>query len=285
MTLDGPLVSTDWLAERLQAPDVVAMDATWYLPPETRDPQADYLAAHIPGALFFDIEGLSDKADPRPHMLAPPEAFADAMSAMGIGDDTTVVVYDAHGLYSAARGWWTLRAMGHDKVAVLDGGLPKWRSEGRPIEAGAPKARPRARFTPRRVDALIGARGDIERILADGSAQIVDARAAARFEGSAPEPRPGLRPGHIPGSRNLPYGALLNADGTLKAPAQLTNIFDAAGIGADRPAVTTCGSGISAAIVTLALEAIGRPSAVYDASWSEWGADPSLPVETGPARR
>lgn len=273
------LVETDWLAEHLEAPDLIVLDGSWHLPSENRDPRAEYDAEHIPGALFFDIDEISDTDNPLPHMLPSPEKFSSRMRKMGVGDGFRVVVYDAAGMFSAARVWWTFRVMGARDVAVLNGGLPKWKSEGRPLEDMAPRARSERHFTARRNAALIRDRGDILSIIDSGSDQIIDARAAARFEGTAPEPRPGLRSGHIPGSKNLPYNVLLNPDGTFKSASQIEEIFKNAGIDATRPIVTSCGSGVTASVLSLALAIIGQPdSAVYDGSWSEWGADESLPI-------
>lgn len=276
------LVETDWLAEHLEAPDLIVIDGSWHLPTANRDPRAEYDAQHIPGALFFDIDEISDTDNPLPHMLPSPEKFSSRMRKMGVGDGLRVVVYDAAGMFSAARVWWTFRVMGARDVAVLNGGLPKWKSEGRPVEDMAPRARSERHFTARRNAALVRDSGDILSIIESGSDQIIDARAAARFEGTAPEPRPGLRSGHIPGSTNLPYDVLLNPDGTFKSASQIEAIFKNAEIDASRPIVTSCGSGVTASILSLALAIIGQPdSAVYDGSWSEWGADENLPI-TGP---
>lgn len=273
------LVETDWLAEHLEAPDLIVLDGSWHLPTANRDPRAEYDAEHIPGALFFDIDEISDTDSPLPHMLPSPEKFSSRMRKMGVGDGLRVVIYDAAGMFSAARVWWTFRVMGARDVAVLNGGLPKWKSEGRPLEDMAPRARSERHFTARRNAALVRDRGDILSIIDSGTDQIIDARAAARFEGTAPEPRPGLRSGHIPGSKNLPYDVLLNPDGTFKSAGQLEAIFQGAGIDATRPIVTSCGSGVTASILSLALAIIGQPdSAVYDGSWSEWGADENLPI-------
>ncbi len=273
------LVETDWLAEHLEAPDLIVLDGSWHLPSANRNPRAEYDAEHIPGALFFDIDEISDTDNPLPHMLPSPEKFSSRMRKMGVGDGFRVVVYDAAGMFSAARVWWTFRVMGARDVAVLNGGLPKWKSEGRPLEDMAPRARSERHFTARRNAALVRDRGDILSIIDSGSDQIIDARAAARFEGTAPEPRPGLRSGHIPGSKNLPYDVLLNPDGTFKSASQIEEIFKNAGIDATKPIVTSCGSGVTASVLSLALAIIGQPdSAVYDGSWSEWGADESLPI-------
>ncbi len=277
------LVSTGWLARHLGAPDLRVLDGTWHMPDSGRDARAEYEAAHIPGARFFDIDEVSDPSSPLPHMAPAPEAFAQRMGALGIGDGDRVVVYDAHGLMSAARVWWLMRAMGVATVAVLDGGLPRWRAEGRPVE-DAPPATQARRLTARRQDDLIADAAAVGRAIEGHGPQIVDARAAARFEGGAPEPRAGLRPGHMPGARNVPFGTLLNPDGTMRPEDALRAVFEAAGVDIDRPAITTCGSGVTAAVLTLALARIGAPDgALYDGSWSEWGAGAARPVATGPA--
>jgi thiosulfate/3-mercaptopyruvate sulfurtransferase len=276
------LVETDWLAEHLDAPDLIIIDASWHLPNVDRDANAEYLAEHIPGAIFFDIDAISDTDSPLPHMLPSPEKFSSRMRKMGIGDGARIVVYDSYGIYSAARVWWTFRVMGHNDVVVLNGGLAKWKSENRPVESGEPPARGERHFTARRNAALVRDREDMVAASSKGTEQIVDARTAARFAGEAPEPRAGLRAGHIPNSTSMPYNVLLNEDGTLKAPPQIKAIFNGAGVSLDKPIVTTCGSGVSAAILSLGLAVAGhKDAAVYDASWSEWGADESLPIETG----
>jgi thiosulfate/3-mercaptopyruvate sulfurtransferase len=279
------LAETDWLAERLDAPDIVVIDATMHLPTTGRDAKAEYLAEHIPEALFFDIDDIADEENPLPHMLPSTVKFASRMKRMGIGDGMRVIAYDSLGLYSAARAWWMFRAMGHNDVAVLNGGLKKWKAEGRPVEEGAPPPRTPRHFTPRFHADLVRDVAEVRALIGTGTTQIVDARSAGRFEGREPDPRPGLRVGHIPSSRNVPYASLVNADGTLKPEAELRAIFAAAGVDAGKPVVASCGSGVTAGIVALALAVLGRPdAAVYDGSWVEWGADPSLPIATGPAR-
>jgi len=282
---DKWLVETDWLASHLDTPGLVVLDGSMHLPTAKRNARAEYLAEHIPAALFFDIDDISDKTSALPHMLPPAELFASRMKKMGIGDGMQVVAYDGEGLYSAARVWWMFRAMGHQDVRVLNGGLKKWKAEGRPLEDGEPRRRSERHFTATLNADLVRDVADVKGLIGSKAAQIVDARAAARYEGSVPEPRAGLRSGHIPGSRNVPFASLLNPNGTLKPAAELRSIFANAGVDPLKPVVASCGSGVTAGVVALALALIGRPdAAVYDGSWTEWGADPKLPIETGPAR-
>lgn len=281
---DGLLVSTDWLADNLSLPDLVILDGSLFLPNEGRDPHKEYRHTHIPGALFFDIEDLSDETSDLPHMLPSPVKFSSRMRKMGIGDGKRIVAYDSKGMFSAARVWWMFRVMGHKDIAVLDGGLPKWVAEKRPVTDEIQATQER-HFTARRNAALVRDVDDIKAIVSGPNAdgiQIIDARAAERFAGTAPEPRPGLRAGHMPGARNIPYGSLLNADLTMKSTADLRKIFADAGIDLGKPAVTSCGSGVTAAVISLALELVGhRDHALYDGSWVEWGGNEDHPVATG----
>ncbi|MFV2035371.1 MAG: 3-mercaptopyruvate sulfurtransferase [Halocynthiibacter sp.] len=283
MSADDPktLVSTDWLARHLKDPDLRLLDASWYLPAMGRDARAEYEAAHIPGALFFDIDEISDHRSELPHMAPPVEKFISRMRAMGVGDGHQVVVYDGAGLFSAARVWWLFRLMGKTDVAVLDGGIAKWQAEGHPVE-DLPSAVRDRHITVQRQAHLVK---DVTQVAAASKLRditIVDARAADRFRGDADEPRAGLRAGHIPNARNLPYKNLLKADGTMKSPAELQDQFSAVGVDLARPVITSCGSGVTAAILNLALERIGhKRHALYDGSWAEWGMFNDLKVATG----
>lgn len=275
------LVSTDWLAAHLKDPDLRVLDASWHMPATGRNALAEYDAAHIPGARFFDIDEIADHRSSLPHMAPPTEKFISRMRAMGVGDGHQVVVYDSTGLFSAARVWWTFRLMGKTDVAVLDGGLPKWLAEGREVEDMPPMVRDR-HITVQRQNALVKDVTQVAHAAKLAEAEIVDARAAPRFRGEVPEPRAGLRAGHIPGSKNLPYGQLLAADGTMKAPVALAAAFAGAGVDLSKPIITTCGSGVTAAILSLALERIGhRNHSLYDGSWSEWGMYDDLKIAKG----
>ena len=276
------LIETEELMRELEAPDLVIVDASWHMPSDGRDARKEYLEEHIPGALFFDVDEIADTKSPLPHMLPPPEKFSSRMRSMGIGDGSRIVVYDTKGLYSAARVWWTFRVMGVADVSVLNGGLPKWKRERRPLESGETKVRTARHFTSRRNAELVRDLADMKALIKDESAEIVDARAPDRFAGHVAEPRPGLRSGHIPGAHNLNYAKLINRDGTLKSAPELAKLFDEAGVDLAKPVVTSCGSGITASVLALALAVIGhRRTAVYDGSWAEWGADKTLPIETG----
>jgi thiosulfate/3-mercaptopyruvate sulfurtransferase len=283
MAQDDPktLVSTDWLASHMRDPDLRILDASMYMAGSDRDAKAEYAAGHIPGARFFDIDDISDSRSDLPHMAPPIEKFMSRLRAMGVGDGHQVVVYDGTGLFSAARVWWLFKLMGQNDVAVLDGGFPKWVAEGREVEDMPPIIRDR-HMTVRRQAHLVK---DVTQVAAASKLrdqEIIDARSPGRFRGEEPEPRPGLRAGHIPGSKNVHYASLLNADQTMKSPAETRAIFEAAGVDLSKPAITTCGSGVTAAILSLAMARMGKDDhSLYDGSWTEWGMFPTVPVATG----
>jgi thiosulfate/3-mercaptopyruvate sulfurtransferase len=278
--LTSPLVSTEWLAQRLSAPDIRVVDASWHMPAAQRDAREEFLQQHIPGAVFFDIDEIADTASPLPHMLPEPAKFASRVKRLGLGDGNRIIVYDSTGLFSAARVWWMFRVMGHLDVAVLDGGLPKWMAEGRPLDDMPPVPRER-HFTPRPNHMLVRTLDQMRRNLETKSEQVIDARSEGRFHGRDPEPRQGLRSGHIPGSKNIPYTAVLNADGTMKTADELRAVFRSTGLDLHKPVTASCGSGVSAAILLLAMAMLGaKDGALYDGAWAQWGADTSLPVAT-----
>jgi thiosulfate/3-mercaptopyruvate sulfurtransferase len=279
----SPLVSAQWLADNLGRPGIVVIDATYHLPNVKRDAHAEYAREHIPGAMFFDVDTIADPDSTLPHMLPSPESFARTAESLGIGSDDHVVAYDSYGLMSAARPWWMFRVFGHDRVSVLDGGLAKWRREGRPVTAAASTPAPGKRFQPRPRPDLVRSKDQLLANLRGQAEQVLDARAAGRFQGTAPEPREGLRSGHIPGSINLPYNRLVDANAQTVLPRDaLLDQFAQARVDLQKPIVTSCGSGVTACVLALGLEIAGaRHVAVYDGSWSEWGLPGNTPVEKG----
>jgi len=267
MALSKWLVSTDWLAEHLAAPDVAVLDASWHLPTSGRDAKAEFLSAHIPGALFFDIDEIADTSSLYPHMLPSAEKFSSRMRKMGIGDGKKIIIYDTLGLYSAARAWWMFRVFGKEDVAILEGGFPKWKMERRPIEDGEPPPRQERHFTARYQGVLVKDRNSVLRAIRSGQDQLVDARSAGRYAGTEPEPRPGVRSGHIPGAKSVPYSELVGEDGTLKSADDIDSVFAKAGIDPNRPVIAYCGSGVTAAVLSFGLAVAGyHDHAVYDGS-------------------
>lgn len=278
-----PLITVGELASRLADAELRILDASWFLPAEGRSGREEFDIERIPGAVFFDIDAISDTSVDLPHMLPSPAAFAGAAKALGLSPNVDVVVYDSFGIRSSARVWWTLKVMGFERVQVLDGGLRAWKASGLPLETGSPRPPTPGAAQVRFDRARLRDRDDVAAALASGAAQIVDARGAPRFRGEAPEPRPGLRSGHMPGARNLPFDQLLTSEGRMKPPAALSEAFQGAGVDLARPIITTCGSGVTASVLALALDVLGAPAAVYDGSWAEWGRDGGGDVATGEA--
>jgi len=275
------LVSTEWLSQHLSAPDIRIVDASWYLPNENRDPKAEFKQCHIPGAVFFDIDEISDSDTDLPHMIPSPEKFSSKMRKLGLGDGNRIVVYDGSGIRSAARAWWMIRLFGHEDVAILDGGLVKWQEEGRAI-SDIPTPPKERHFTSRINNLMVKDKDQVRRNIETEKNQVLDARSKGRFEGSEPEPRAGLRAGRIPGSLNLPFNQLFNENGTLQSNDGLTQLYSTAGIEKSSPVITSCGSGITACVLAFGLHMIGhRQVAVYDGSWTEWGLDADMPLSSG----
>ena len=275
------LVTTQWLAQHIGSPDIIILDATWHMPAAKRDAKQEFLVSHILGAQFFDLDAASDQNTNLPHMLPSAEKFAHDLGVLGAGDGKMIICYDTVGLFSAARLWWMLKSFGHQQAAVLDGGMPKWRAENRAVEAGAGAKPERRPFTVSTIPGNLRSMVDVAAAITSGTSQIADARSPPRFAGEEAEPRPGVKPGHMHGAKNVHYATLLKSNGTLKSAAELRNVFEAAGLKLNQPIITTCGSGVTAAMLSLALENVGvKNHSLYDGSWTEWGAS-DQPVVTG----